>query len=37
MFTAVTIQLHYYNQPVKIHLVSTGAVAVKTNTWVFVL
>ena len=31
MFDAVTIQLYCSNQPVKIHLVSTGAVAVKTK------
>lgn len=31
MFDAVTLQLHCNNQPVKIHLISTGAVAVKTK------
>ena len=31
MFPATTIQLHCNNQPLKIHLVSTGAVAVKTK------
>ena len=31
MFPATTIQLHSNKQPLKIHLVSTGAVAVKTK------
>jgi N-acyl homoserine lactone hydrolase len=31
MFNTTTIQLHCNKQPVKIHLVSTGAVAVKTK------
>lgn len=31
MFSPITIQLHSNKQPVKIHLISTGAVAVKTK------
>ncbi|MEP6465336.1 MAG: N-acyl homoserine lactonase family protein [Parafilimonas sp.] len=31
MFETTTVQLHLHQQPIKIHLVSTGAVAVKTK------
>ncbi|MBV9961773.1 MAG: hypothetical protein JO072_05950 [Parafilimonas sp.] len=31
MFSTTTVQLHCHQQPIKLHLVSTGAVAVKTK------